>query len=167
MSDRYSRRRAGAVIHPAKSTAIFATIVFGVFIAAITGYGLIQTVIHMVNGDVPALGYLVMKLVLAPVAASAVFACFARPAWGLTVVRLFSVCLTAFVLWVAATPNPHPVFAIQQGAEEVGAQLAPFMMAAGLLVYLWAIWFGRRVRAYFAPAAPATVARVDTLERAE
>jgi hypothetical protein len=153
-----SRRKAGpsSEVKRRKPPVIIITLIFAVFILVVDAIGFIRVVLsagRVLHGGMAILMFavtLIPGLAIMGFAAATLFACLKRPHWGRLISMVFAVAFSAFVGYVLASPDPHPVFQIAPGAEQIGAYASHVLIALGILIYAWSMVMGAKARAYFA-----------------
>lgn len=154
MNDRGADRSSTA--KPRKPTAIIVTIVFALFTMAVGVVGFVHLAFAtggLVQNDGSILALIIaygLELTIVGFAAATLFACFKRPGWGRAVSITFALGISTFIGYVIAFPDPHPVFQITDGMEQVGAYAGRALMVFGIAVYTWLMIMGAKTRAYFA-----------------
>ncbi|MHA6206260.1 hypothetical protein ACXU4B_17670 [Dyella soli] len=139
-----------------KPPVIIVTIILAIFMLVAGGSGAVRLTLAtarvLENGGSVLLvaGAFGRQLAIVGLAAATLLACFRRPPWGRLVSTVFALAFSAVMGYVLVFPDPHPVFQIAAGAEQVGAYAAQVLMAAGILAYAWAMALGAKARAYFA-----------------
>ncbi|MGO4502994.1 hypothetical protein [Dyella sp. 2YAF14] len=138
-----------------KPAVIIVTVILALILLAAGGSGVIRLTLafeRVTQSQDSLLGWLavfVRALIIAALASATLYACFNRPRWGRAVSIVFGMVFCAFAGYVLVVPDPHPVFQIAPGAEQVGAYIGQAMMALGIIAYARAIFFGAKAKAYF------------------
>jgi hypothetical protein len=141
---------------------IWASLVMSALAAAAAIYGLQMRLDHLAGlyqqGGTSALWrdcvVIFIQTGLSAFLVAVTYAAFKRPRWGRGICGVFAVLLAIYVVYEAVHPDPHPLFPIEPGAQEVGAWIGRIMMAALVLIYAYKMVLGSRVRAYFSRAVP-------------
>jgi hypothetical protein len=143
----------------ARPFVIWVSVVLPLLLALLAGYGLLMDVARLARWHQVAesislwRGFMAMLIQACFVALylSVIYAALKRPRWGRVVCAAFAVVVTAWTVWRAFYPGPHPRFEIEPGAQQAGATIGEVAMVGVSLAYAYAMLFGRRVRHYFLP----------------
>jgi hypothetical protein len=140
--------------------SIWVTVVIAALLSVAAVVGLLKVVMQvplwLASGSGVALWRIALLVAFqAAVAAFVVavtYAALARPRWGHIVCAVFAVLITLEILYAGIHPDPHPFFAIEPGAEAVGAVIGRLTVCVLFCVYAYKMVIGTKVRAYFQAA---------------
>jgi len=146
-----------------KPAIIWFTLCLCVIFLLLHAYGIIQILLkfQMVEvGEVTVLHYagvLMEAVVQFALSLAMIYAIWRQARWGHAVAICFSAIFALMALLALLTPDPHPVFVIHEGAEEIGAQIGRISMGIGAIAYALFMAFGRNARTYFSAGSNTAV----------
>jgi hypothetical protein len=138
-----------------KPPVIIITLIFAMLILVTGAIGFMGVALISERALHGGVTILVLAVALVPglaimgFAGATLFACLKRPHWGRIISMVFAVAFSASVGYVLAIPDPHPLFQIAPGAEQIGAYASHVLIAFGILTYAWSMVMGSKARAYF------------------
>lgn len=133
---------------------IWVTVVLSGLLTLIATLGLLQDVARFpawlrAFGLLPAVRVIAIQALLAGFLMGVLYASLARPRWARVLCRLFAILLAVGMIYEGFHPDPHPLFPIEPGAQQVGATFATWAMMGLGLLYAYHMLRGAKARAYF------------------